>query len=497
LKDITTADLPDETLLSIFLAKPLTEELIANLNHILTIIKQPICIRSSSLLEDSHYQPFAGVYETVMIPNRGSEEVRLEELSNAIKSVWASTYFRRAKEYLKATDHLLGDEKMAIIIQQVIGSEHGSYWYPNIGGVARSINYYPPSGEKPEDGVGLLSFGFGKAVVENGSALRFSPTHPKRPSQFLGENQSSGQERFYALDLREGFIPRLDRLDNLKPVDLSEAEANPESLRYIASTFDFANGTFNEAINAVGKKMITFNGVLKYDAFPLAPVVRDILRVGSEAMGRPVEIEFAVNLNRKAPKKPEFSLLQIRPIAQGSEESDVSIDDDDRKTALIRSTTVLGNGTLDSIEDIIYLKLDTFDPSRMIRMANELDKLNASMVFSERDYILVVAGRLGSSDPWLGIPVSWSQISRSKVIVETGLKDLRVEPSQGTHFFQNLTSLGTFYLTINPDFGQGALDEKRLKELPIVEETKHFIHARAPLIVKVNGFTGEGVILTR
>ncbi len=497
LKDITTADLPDDTLLSIFLSKPLAEDLIENLKHILSVIKQPICIRSSSLLEDSHYQPFAGVYETVMIPNRGSEEARLEELSNAVKSVWASTYFRRAKEYVKATDYLLGDEKMAIIIQQVIGSQHGSYWYPNIGGVARSINYYPPSGEKPEDGVGLLSFGFGKAVVESGSALRFSPTHPKRPSQFLGGNQSSSQEQFYALDLREGFIPRLDRLDNLKLVDLSEAEANPESLRYVASTFDFANGTFNEAINAVGKKIITFNGVLKYDAFPLAPVVRDVLRVGSEAMGRPVEIEFAVNLNRKAPKKPEFSLLQIRPIAQGSEESDVSIDDDDRRAALVHSTTVLGNGTLDSIEDLICVKLDAFDPSKMVEMANELDELNVRMVLSERDYVLVVAGRLGSSDPWLGIPVSWSQISRSKVIVETGLKDLRAEPSQGTHFFQNLTSLGSFYLTINPEFGQGTLDKKRLKELPIIEETKHFIHARTPLLVKVNGFTGEGVILTQ
>jgi len=237
--------------------------------------------------------------------------------------------------------------------------------------------------------------------------------------------------------------------------------------------------------------------VLKYDAFPLAPVVRDVLRVGSEAMGRPVEIEFAVNLNRKAPKKPEFSLLQIRPIAQGSEESDVSIDDDDRRAALVHSTTVLGNGTLDSIEDLICVKLDAFDPSKMVEMANELDELNVRMVLSERDYVLVVAGRLGSSDPWLGIPVSWSQISRSKVIVETGLKDLRAEPSQGTHFFQNLTSLGSFYLTINPEFGQGTLDKKRLKELPIIEETKHFIHARTPLLVKVNGFTGEGVILTQ
>ncbi|MFA5699590.1 MAG: PEP/pyruvate-binding domain-containing protein, partial [Sphaerochaeta sp.] len=493
LQDISTADLPDETLLSIFLSKDFSEELVENLKHILTVITQPMCIRSSSLLEDSHYQPFAGVYETVMIPNRGSSEERLNELSAAIKSVWASTYFRKAKEYLKATDYLLGDEKMAIIIQQVIGSEHGSYWYPNIGGVARSINYYPPAGEKPEDGVGLLSFGFGKAVVESGSALRFSPTHPKRPAQFLGGNQSSSQESFYALDLRNGFHPSLGALDNLTLIDLKEADA--KSLQYVASTFDLANGTFNEAINAVGKKIITFNGVLKYDAFPLAAAVRDVLRVGSEAMGRPVEIEFAVNLNRKAPKRPEFSLLQIRPIALGSEESDVMITDDDRTRSLIHSTTVLGNGTIDEIEDIIYLKLESFDQSKMVEMAQELDELNMKMVLAEKDYILLVAGRLGSSDPWLGIPVSWSQISRSKVIVETGLKDLRAEPSQGTHFFQNLTSLGCFYVTINPDFAQGSLNTELLATLAVIEETTHFVHARGPLTVKVNGFIGEGVIL--
>ena len=498
LTDITTADLPDETLLKIFLSKPLKEELVLNLAEIIQVIHQPICVRSSSLLEDSHYQPFAGVYETCMLPNQGSDEVRLSELCDAVRSVWASTYFRSAKEYLKATEHMLEDEKMAVIIQQVIGSEHGSYWYPNISGVARSLNYYPLGGEKPEDGVGMLSFGFGKSVVDNGSALRFSPSHPKRPAQYLGGNQTSSQRTFYGLNLKNGYHPLAEGgLENLELLDLSEAEQHPESLKFIASTYEMATGTLSESIRAEGQKVITFNGVLKYDAFPLAQIVKDILILGTEAMGKPVEIEFAVNLNRKAPKIQEFSLLQIRPIAAGNEESDVAISDEERTQAAIHSLVVMGNGKIEDIHDLIYLKLDRFNASVMKDMAKELDKLNAQMVLAERDYALLVAGRLGSCDPWLGIPVPWSQISRSKVIIETGLKGFQVEPSQGTHFFQNMTSLGCMYLTINPLYRSGRLDWEKLAALAVYDETEHFIlaHSEKPLTIKVNGFKGEGVVL--
>lgn len=498
LTDITTADLPDETLLKIFLSKPLKEELVLNLAEIIQVIHQPICVRSSSLLEDSHYQPFAGVYETCMLPNKGSDEVRLAELCDAVRAVWASTYFRSAKEYLKATEHMLEDEKMAVIIQQVIGSEHGSYWYPNISGVARSLNYYPLGGETPEDGVGMLSFGFGKSVVDNGSALRFSPSHPKRPAQFLGGNQTSSQRTFYGLNLDSGYHPLAEGgLENLELLDLSEAEQHPESLKFIASTYDMTSGTLSESIRAEGQKVITFNGVLKYDAFPLAQIVKDILILGTQAMGKPVEIEFAVNLNRKAPKIQEFSLLQIRPIAAGNEETDVAISDEERAQAAVHSTVVMGNGKLEDIHDLIYLKLDRFDPAAMKDMAKELDKLNAQMVLAERDYALLVAGRLGSCDPWLGIPVTWSQISRSKVIIETGLKGFQVEPSQGTHFFQNMTSLGCMYLTINPMYRSGRLDREKLAALDVYDETEHFIlaHSEKPLTIKVNGFKGEGVVL--
>ncbi|MGI6433580.1 MAG: PEP/pyruvate-binding domain-containing protein [Sphaerochaetaceae bacterium] len=498
LEELASADVADEALLAIFLAKPLSNSLVEHLKHILDVIHQPISVRSSSLLEDSHYQPFAGVYETIMLPNRGSEESRLKELGDAIKTVWASTYFRRAKEYLKATGYMLSDEKMAIIIQQVIGSEHGPYWYPNASGVARSLNYYPPSGEKAEDGVGMVCFGFGKAVVDAGSAISFSPVHPKRLSQYVGGSASPTQQTFYALNLSHGFDPLGNRaLDNLSLLEIEEAQAYPQSLRYVASTIDTLSGTYNESIRASGRKIITFNGILKYDAFPLASIVKEILAVGVQAMGRPIEIEFALNLNRQEPKKPEFSLLQIRPIALGREESDVTITTKEQQNALIYAKSVLGNGMVTTLTDIIYVNIAEFDPSHMSAMASELEKLNAKMVLNERDYILLVAGRLGSSDPWLGIPVPWSHISRSKVIIETGLKGFQVEPSQGTHFFQNLTSLGCLYLTINPEYGSGTLDIKALSKLTTVEQTAHFIHAQAEngFVVKVNGFTNEGVIL--
>jgi ActR/RegA family two-component response regulator len=498
LHEITTSDMSDQTLLKIFLSKPLNEELVTNLKQIVATIRQPISVRSSSLLEDSHYQPYAGVYMTCMIPNRGTDEERLTELCDAVRSIWASTFFRGAKEYSKATDHLHEDEKMAVIIQQVIGSEHGSYWYPNASGVARSLNYYPLGGEKPESGVGLVCFGFGKSVVDAGSALRFSPAFPQRPAHYLGGNQASSQRSFYALSLEDGFDPTGDRgLENLVLLDLSEAEKHPQSLKYIASTWNNETASFTESINAEGMKIITFNSILKYNAFPLAPIIRDILSLGSQAMGRPVEIEFAVNLNRKSPKKPEFSLLQIRPIAVGNEERDVAITEEEKERALVRSTTVMGNGKIEGIRDFIYLKLDAFEQSRMSDMASELEALNTKMVMEERDYILLIAGRLGSSDPWLGIPVAWSQISRAKVIIETGLKGFQVEPSQGTHFFQNMTSLGCIYLTINPDYRSGYLDTENLAKIPALEETKHFIHAQSDeeFLVKANGFRGEGVIL--
>ncbi len=485
----------DKKMLKAFLEKPMQQSLREDLKEIINVIKQPISIRSSSLLEDSHFQPFAGVYETCMIRNLGDDESRLRELEMAIKTVWASTYFHNAKEYLKATDHMIEEEKMAVVIQQVIGSKHGKYWYPNISGVARSLNYYPIAGEAIKDGVANISFGFGKSVVDNGSVFRFSPKNPKRPIHFLGKNQFSSQSQFYALDLETPFNPYKD-LDNLELIDISEAIKHPESLKGCASTFDISTGTLNENTKAIGEKIITFNGVLKYDMFPLASIVYDILQLGETAMSTPVEIEFAINLNRKLPKKPEFSLLQIRPIAEGNEESDVIISRKEELDSLIVSNSVMGNGKVDNISDLIMINLDSFKTEEMINMPNEIEAFNSEFENKENQYVLVVAGRLGSTDPWLGIPANWAQISNAKVIIETGLPTFQVEPSQGTHFFQNLTLLGTRYMTINPSFNDGVLKTESIEKLKRVKKGKYFTHykTKEPFIIKINGLKSKGII---
>ncbi len=485
----------DKEMLQAFIESPIQESLREDLEQIIYVIKQPISIRSSSLLEDSHFQPFAGVYETCMIRNNGDDETRLKELELAIKTVWASTYFHAAKEYLKATEHMIEEEKMAVVLQQVIGSKHGNYWYPNISGVARSLNYYPIAGEDINDGVANISFGFGKSVVDNGSVFRFSPKNPKRPVHFLGKNQYSSQTQFYALNLDKPFNPFED-LDNLTLLNIEEAEKYPQSLKGCASTFDIKTGMLSESTRAKGEKIITFNGILKYDIFPLASIVYDILQLGKNAMSTPVEIEFAINLNKKAPKKPEFSLLQIRPIAEGNEESDVSVTKEDENQAIVSSNSVMGNGKIDNIYDFIMINLESFKASNMINMPEEIEKFNAKFENSNNQYILIVAGRLGSSDPWLGIPASWSQISNAKVIVETGLKSFQVEPSQGTHFFQNLTLLGTRYMTINPAFNDGILNSDMINKLDIVEKGKYFTHyqSKNPFIVKINGLKSKGII---
>lgn len=495
LRSIIVKNISDKEMLKAFLEKPIQSELKEDLKEIINVIRQPISVRSSSLLEDSHFQPFAGVYETCMLKNTGTDQERLNELELAIKTVWASTFFHNAKEYLKATEHMMEEEKMAIVIQQVIGTRHGDYWYPNISGVARSLNYYPIAGEDINDGVANISFGFGKSVVDNGSVFRFSPKNPKRPVHFLGKNQFSSQTMFYGLDLNSAFDPYED-LDNLKLLDIKEAEKYPESLKGCASTFDIKTGTLSESVRAIGEKIITFNGILKYDMFPLASIIYDILQLGKEAMSTPVEIEFAINLNRKAPKKPEFSLLQIRPIAEGNEESDVCISQSEEDNAIIVSHSVMGNGKIDNIKDIIMINLEEFDASNMINMPDEIEKMNAKFENNENQYILIVAGRLGSSDPWLGIPASWSQISNAKVIIETGLPSFQVEPSQGTHFFQNLTLLGTRYMTINPSFNDGKLEYNKIKELNVESKGTYFTHYKTevPLEVKINGLKSKGII---
>ena len=428
---------------------------------------QPLSVRSSSLLEDSHSEPFAGVYQTCMITNAGSDEERLRELSDAIRTVWASVFFSRAREYLKMTEHMVEEEKMAVILQQVTGSRHGRYYYPNVSGVARSLNYYPVSGQKSEDGVAMVSFGFGKSVVDDGASFRFCPAKPKKPSDDLNGN-AAGQDRFYALDMETPFDPR-SNIDNLVLLPMSEAEKYPRSLKYIASTLDMTTYTLSESSSAEGQKIITFNGMLKYDMFPLAQVIDRILKLGSKSMNTP----------------------------SAYTESDVEVDEHEAATSIVYSTSVMGNGIVEGIRDIVAIRPETFKASEMSEMAAELAGFNASL--EDREYVLIVAGRLGSTDRWLGIPCAWSDISHARVIVETGLPDMQVEPSQGTHFFQNMTSLGCLYLTVNPVFGQGRLDFDRLEDLELVAQSGHFSHYRAAedLEIKANGLARQAVIRTR
>lgn len=495
LKEFIVEDYNKNEVLTKFLSCKMPSELNDDLKEVIDVIKQPISVRSSSLLEDSHFQPFAGVYETCMIANTGTEEQRLDDLKKAIKTVWASTYFKEAKDYLNATNHILEEEKMAVIIQQIIGSSHGDYWYPNISGVARSLNYYPLKEEKTTDGIGMISFGFGKSVVDNGSVLRFSPQNPKRPVHFLGGGGSFNQTLFYALDMKEPYNPLVD-IDNLKLLDIKEAAKYPETLRGCASTID-ERGNLSESFRAKGEKVITFNGILQYDYFPLANIVKDLLQLGKEAMGTPIEIEFAVNLNKREPKKPEFSILQIRPIAEGYEEESVAIKEDEIKESLIYSTSVMGNGIVEDIKDLVLIKTDKFDSANMARMPQEIEKYNAYFNKEDIPYMLVVAGRLGSSDPWLGIPASWTQISKASLIVETGLEGFQVEPSQGTHFFQNLTLLGTRYMSINPYYNEGILNEVLIKNsFNFISESDNFIHYQSPkpLDIRINALSKNGIV---
>ncbi|MBQ7729977.1 MAG: pyruvate, phosphate dikinase, partial [Spirochaetales bacterium] len=478
----------DNDVLARILSGKLPEEFENDLRKIVEVITVPMSVRSSSLLEDSHYQPFAGVYQTCMIPNKGTDEERLQDLETAVKTVWASTYFKVAREYLKRTGHAVEEEKMAVVLQQVTGSDHEGYWLPNISGVARSLDYYPVGSRKSEDGIGMLAYGLGKTIVDEGDCFRFCPAKPKVPVSSM-TGRSSSQTMFYALDTNMKYDPFKD-LDNLVHLDLSEASRWPQSMKGIFSVMT-PYGYLSENASDSGFKSLTFNGIIKYDMIPLAKIVDDVLKLGSSTMSEPVEIEFAVNMEHA--EWIDFSILQIRPISGNDRFEDVDISQKEMEEAAISCTKVMGNGKVNGIRDIICVKPECFKRQEMVDMAVELEKLNDSM---EDSYVLVVAGRLGSSDNWLGIPCAWSQISKAHVIVETGLEDLQAEPSEGTHFFQNMTSLGCIYLSNNPLLGDGKLDFQAISELPLMEETKHFVHVRAEedLLVKADGLSGKAVV---
>ena len=502
LYEVAHSDISDEDLLSAFLSKDLPYRVKEDLFVFISVIRNPIAVRSSSLLEDSLYQPFAGIYTTYMLPNNNENiHVRFKDLVQAIKCVYASTYYRNSKAYMAATHHIIDEEKMAVVIQEVAGSVYGEKCYPSFSGVARSLNFYPVENERTEDGIVNIALGLGKTVVDGGVSLRFSPRFPKKIIQLSDVETAlkTTQNTFYAIDMKcDGFVPSVDDSSNLLNLDVKEAEED-NTLDYIASTYDMQNDIFNEGPGHKGKKVITFNGILKYNMFPLAEILRTLLDISCSEMNVPIEIEFAVDLNTTREKNPVFSFLQIRPIVEGLESGDVRMSAEEIDSALIYSSKALGNGVYDGIRDLIYVKPETFNPVDTERISECIDQLNRRLEAEKRNYILAVPGRLGSSDPWLGIPIKWGGITAARVIVEMGLKDFQIDPSQGSHFFQNLTSLRIAYLSIYPFNGDGAMKEDLLKGIPAHYEDHYVRHIRMkdPFIVKVDGKRSRAVILEK
>ena len=495
---IALSDASDEEILRHFLRAQLPDKYIADFFTFFEATDRPIAIRSSSLLEDSHYQPFAGIYSTYMIPNLEDKYQMLQMLAAAIKSVYASVYYKDSKAYMTATSNVIDQEKMAVILQEVVGKQYGDRYYPNISGVLRSINYYPIGDETSEEGIASLALGLGKYIVDGGQTLRVSPYHPTQVLQ-TSEMETAlrqTQTQFYALDMKDvGGDFKVDDGFNIQKLKVKEADKDG-SLNYIASTFDPYDQVIRDGIYEGGRKIISFCGVLQQGVFPLPELLQMSMKHGAEGMRRPVEIEFACTLNND--RTGEFYLLQMRPIVDSKQVLDEDLAAIDDSKCLLRSHNSLGHGISEDVVDVVYVKTDdNFTASNNPRIADEVERMNRKFVAEGKNYVLVGPGRWGSSDYWLGIPVKWPHISAARVIVEAGLANYRVDPSQGTHFFQNLTSFGVGYFTVNTYKNEGVYQKELLDAMPAVEETQYVRHVRfdRPLKIMMDGMKQEGVVL--
>ena len=495
---IALSDASDEEILRHFLRAQLPDKYIADFFTFFEATDRPIAIRSSSLLEDSHYQPFAGIYSTYMIPNLDDKYQMLQMLAAAIKSVYASVYYKDSKAYMTATSNVIDQEKMAVILQEVVGKQYGDKYYPNISGVLRSINYYPIGDETSEEGIASLALGLGKYIVDGGQTLRVSPYHPTQVLQ-TSEMETAlrqTQTQFYALDMKDvGDDFKVDDGFNILKMKVKDADKDG-SLNYIASTYDPYDQVIRDGIYDGGRKIISFCGVLQHGVFPLPELMQMSMKYGAESMRRPVEIEFACNINND--RTGEFYLLQMRPIVDSKQVLDEDLASIDDSACLLRSHNSLGHGISEDVVDVVYIKTDdNFTAANNPRIADEVERINRKFVAEGKNYVLVGPGRWGSSDYWLGIPVKWPHISAARVIVEAGLKNYRVDPSQGTHFFQNLTSFGVGYFTINTYRGDGIYQKELLDAMPAVDETKYVRHVRfdRPLKIMMDGMKQEGVVL--
>lgn len=493
------SDMADEDILKYFLQASLPNKLVDDFIAFFNVLKGPLAIRSSSLLEDSHYQPFAGVYSTYMVPKVEDKYEMLKSVSNAIKSVYASVFFKDSKAYMTATSNVIDQEKMAVVLQEVVGSEYNDHFYPNISGVARSLNFYPIGNEKAEDGIVNIALGLGKYIVDGGQTLRFSPRHPHNILQLstLDFALRETQTRFYALDLSDTQRPfSVDDSFNLLRLSLKDAEKDG-SIKFLVSTYDPYDQVIRDGFYPGGRKVLSFANILQHDVFPLANTLDRILHVGQEEMGRPIEIEFAVTVSSQDSRKATFYLLQVRPIVENKEVMNEDLTLTPQEDTILYSTSALGHGVIQNVQDIIYVKTSSFNSANNQLIGYELEKMNRNFSNSDSGYVLVGPGRWGSSDHWLGIPIKWPHICHARVIVECGLENYRIDPSQGTHFFQNLTSFGVGYFTVNPFRNDGWFDEDFLNSLPAVEETSYLRHVRfeKPVVIKMNGQKSIGLVL--
>lgn len=495
---IALSDRPDEEILRYFLKAGLPDRLIEDFMAFLDVVKGPIFVRSSSLLEDSHYQPFAGVYSTYMIPLCEDKYETLKLLGKAIKGVYASVFYNDSKTYMTATQNIIDQEKMAVVLQEAVGTRYGDHFYPTLSGVARSLNFYPVGNEKPEEGIANIVLGLGKYIVEGGSSLRFSPAHPHNIVQLSSVDLAlkDTQRFFYALDMKN--INREMTADdgyNILKLSLKDAEKD-KSIQYIASTYDPVDQVIYDGYYEGGRKILSFVNILQHNIFPLADILKQILKIGQAEMGRPVEIEFATDLKGK--NEGCFYLLQIRPIVQNKELQAEDLSELNPDDEILHSNNALGHGIVNDVYDIVYVKTDNFNAANNIHIVSEIDNLNKTFLNNDKNYVLVGPGRWGSSDPWLGIPVKWPQISNARVLVELALDNYKVEPSQGTHFFQNLTSFGVGYFSINPFMpNDGLFDEEFLNNQEALYETEYIRHIRfsSPIVIKINGKKNIGVVL--
>jgi len=500
LYSVGISDLTDDEILKKFVEAELPGWVYQDLYAFLAVSSlHPIAVRSSSKLEDSHYQPFAGIYSTYMIPRIADNQAMVKMLSDAIKEVYASVYYKSSKAYMTATSNVIDEEKMGIILQEVCGAKHGEIYYPTLSGVARSINFYPIGSEKSEDGIANVAMGLGKLIVDGGVSLRFSPKYPGKILQLSTPREAlkETQKVYYALDLDvNSFVPCVDDGVNIKKLKIND-DVSQSTLRKVASTYDLHNNIIRPGINDKGKRIITFDNILKHSSLPLAEVLNFLLELGQKEMGNPIEIEFAANLETESRLPNIFNFLQIRPIVESDQTRKISLENINEEDTIITSDSALGNGAIKGVYDLVYVKPESFKASNNEKIATLLDKINTGFIEDQKNYVLIGPGRWGSTDPWLGIPIKWPQISQARVIVESGLPHYRIDPSQGTHFFQNITSFRVGYFTINPFIGEGFYDVDFLNSSTHVYQDDFIRHVRfdEPLNIMIDGRIHKGVIL--